>query len=321
MARSAHSREAEESLAIRAAWLHYAGGLTQAEVAKRLGVTGVKAHRLIMRANEAGLVKVRIDGDVAECVALEDRLSRAFGLSYCEIVPDLHEEGLPLRALGLAGASYIERAIAAHPTSVIGVGHGRTLAAAVRELPHFDASGIRFVSLLGGLTRNYAANPHDVIHRLAEKTGAQAYVMPVPFFANTAEDREVLLSQRGVSDVFTLAASADQMIVGIGTTEPHAQVVSSRLVEMAEILEVKERGGAGEMLGRFFDPDGRPIETSLTQRTLSLTLDQLQGRKIVAIAGGAEKACAIRSVLMSGLLGGLITDERTANVLIATLPG
>lgn len=320
MARSAKTREAEESLAVRAAWLHYAGGLTQAQVAERLGVTGVKAHRLIMRANEAGLVKVRIDGDVAECVELEDRLSRAFGLSYCEIVPDLYEEGLPVRALGIAGANYIQRSIELNGSGVIGVGHGRTLAAAVREMSHVEAAGVRFVSLLGGLTRNYAANPHDVIHRLAEKTGAQAYVMPVPFFANSVEDRLVLLSQRGVSDVFKLAATADLMIVGIGTAEPHAQLVSSRMVEMSEITEVKARGGMGEILGHFFDEAGRPIETSLTQRTLSLGLEELRGRKIVAIAGGTEKTCAIRSVLMSGLLGGLITDKRTADALSTGLP-
>lgn len=320
MARSVRTRDSEDSLAIRAAWLHFAGGLTQAEVAKRLGVTGVKAHRLITRATEAGAVKVTVDGDVAECVELEDRLARGFNLSYCEIIPDLAEEGLPIRALGIAGASFIQRSIEAHPSGIIGVGHGRTLAAAVREMPHIDASGVQFVSLLGGLTRNYAANPHDVMHRLAEKTGAQAYVMPVPFFANTTEDREVLLAQRGVAEAFHLAAMADLLLVGIGTAEPHAQLVSSRMVEPSEIAEVKARGGMGEILGHFFDEQGQSIETSLTQRTLSLGLEQLRGRKIVAIAGGSDKTCAIRSVLMSGLLGGLITDERTAHALATGLP-
>ena len=37
---------------------------------------------------------------------------------------------------------------------------------------------------------------------------------------------------------------------------------------------------------------------------------------VVAIAGGKEKTCAIRSVLMSGCLSGLITDERTAHALV-----
>ena len=320
MAHMTRLRDAENSLAVRAAWLHYAGGLTQTEVAKRLGITGVKAHRLIMRMREAGVVKVTIDGDVGELVELEERLSKLFKLNYCEIVPDLAENGLPLRALGTAGASYLQRMIESQPDGVIGVWHGRTLAAAVHEMPHIDGGALRFVSLLGGLTRNYAANPHDVIHRLAEKTGAQAYVMPVPFFANTVEDRQVLLSQRGVPEVLRLAASADLMLVGIGTTEPHTQLVASRMIETWEISEVKARGGLGEVLGHFFDEHGQPIETSLTLRTLSLGLDLLRGRKIVAVAGGAEKTCAIRSVLMSGLLGGLITDERTAYALVQDEP-
>lgn len=320
MARTAMRRDSDDGLAIRAAWLHYAGGLTQAEVAARLGVTNVKAHRLITRANQDGAVKVTIDGDIAECVLLETRIAERYGLQYCEVVPDLGEEGLPLRALGIAGAAFLQREIEANAGGVIGIGHGRTLAATVAQMPRTPARGVRFVSLLGGLTRNFAANPHDVMHRLAEKTGAAAFVMPVPFFANSPEDREVLLSQRGVGEVFALAARSDLMIAGIGTAEPEAQLVSSQMIEPAEIREVKALGGIGEMLGHFFNAGGRAIETSLAARTLSLGLDALAGRRIVAIAGGAEKTCAIRSVLMSGCLGGLITDERTALALAKEQP-
>ncbi len=315
MARPASKRESDDSLAIRAAWLHYAAGLTQAEVAKRLGVTGVKAHRLITRANENGAVKVTIDGDVAECVVLEQQLAERYGLDYCEVVPDLHEEGIPMRALGIAGAGFIQREIDNGQNKIIGVGHGRTLAASVANMHRMDAGNVRFVSLLGGLTRNYAANPYDVMHRLAEKTGAVAYVMPVPFFANTVEDREVLLAQRGISDVQDIAASADLMLVGIGTAEPDAQLVSSQMVEPAEILEVKALGGMGEILGHFFDAKGGPLDTQLAARTISLGLEALKGKRIVAIAGGKEKTNAIRSVLKSGCLRGLITDERTAQAL------
>ena len=88
-------RDDETSMAARAAWLHYAGGLTQSEVAKRLGLTSLKAHRLITKANQEGLVKVYIDGEVSECVALEDELSGRYGLDYCEVVPDFDPEDLP----------------------------------------------------------------------------------------------------------------------------------------------------------------------------------------------------------------------------------
>lgn len=311
MARST-ARQDDESLAIRAAWLHYAGGLTQTEVAGRLGVSAVKAHRLVAWANQAGAVKVSVDGDVIECLQLEQRLVERFGLLWAEVVPDLGEQGLPLRALGHAGAAYLGRAIDADDGGMIGVGHGRTLAAAVAAMPRGGAGRTRFVSLLGGLTRNYAANPHDVMHRLAEKTGAEAYVMPVPFFANTANDREILLAQPGVREVFDLAAQADLMVVGIGTAEPEAQLVTSRMIAPEEIHEVQEKGGVGEVLGHFFDADGRPVETSLAARTLSPDLHSLDGRRLVALAGGPNKVSAIRSVLRTGLLGALITDERTA---------
>lgn len=314
---SANLRDDETSMATRAAWLHYAGGLTQAEVAKRLGLTSLKAHRLIMKANQEGLVKVYIDGEVSECVELEQKLSTRYGLDYCEVVPDFDADDLPLKALGISGAQFLKREIERDETALVGVGHGRTLAACVEYLPRTTSNNTRFVSLLGGLTRKFSANPHDVIHRLAERTGAEAYVMPVPFFANTVEDRDVLFSQRGVREVFDLAKTADLLMVGIGTVEREASLVSTGMIEMSEIEEIQKGGGKGELLGHFFDEDGRPIETTLSNRTFTLSRDDLKDRRTVAVAGGKIKTPAIRAVLASGLLSGLITDEKTARALAA----
>ncbi|MDL2398035.1 sugar-binding transcriptional regulator [Rhizobium mayense] len=308
--------DADESLAVRAAWLHYAGGLTQSEVAKRLGVPSVKAHRLIARAVAEGVVKVTIDGDIVECVELETRLAERFGLQYCEVAPDLGEEGFEFRALGQAGAGFLKREIERGDNKVIGLGHGRTLSSAVHHMPRLNAKGLRFVSMLGGLSRNYVANPYDVMHRIAEKTGAHAYMMPVPFFANTGEDREVMLAQRGVKEVFDLANNADLKLVGLGTVDTDAQLVLSGMVEPREIAEIAASGGVGEILGHFFDADGRILETTLTARTLSASLPRSKTERLVALAGGVAKAEAIRAVLKSRCLYGLITDERTAQALL-----
>ncbi|NLS00971.1 sugar-binding transcriptional regulator [Rhizobium sp. P38BS-XIX] len=310
--------DADASLAVRAAWLHYAGGLTQSEVAKRLGVPSVKAHRLIARAVAEGVVKVTIDGDIVECVELETELAARFGLQYCEVAPDLGEEGFEFRALGQAGAGFLRREIESGNNKVIGLGHGRTLSSAVHHLSRVSAKELRFVSLLGGLTRNYAANPYDVMHRIAEKTGMQAHVMPVPFFANTREDRDVLLAQRGVKEVFDLANGAELKLVGLGTVDTDAQLVLSGMVEPREIKEVTAAGGVGEILGHFFDGAGNIIETTLSARTLSASLPRSKKERLVALSGGLPKVEAIRAVLKSGCLYGLITDERTARALMET---
>lgn len=313
-------RDDETSMATRAAWLHYAGGLTQSEVAKRLGLTSLKAHRLITKANQEGLVKVYIDGEVSECVALEDELSGRYGLDYCEVVPDFDAEELPLKALGIAGAQFLKREIERGGNTLIGVGHGRTLAACVEYLPRIAADGIRFVSLLGGLTRKFSANPHDVIHRLAERTGAEAYVMPVPMFANTVEDRAVLLGQKGISEVFDLARSADLLIAGIGTAEREASLVATGMIEKGEMEETRRNGAVGELLGHFFDQGGRPVATTVSSRALALAREDISNRRIVAVAGGKVKVRAIKSVLEGRYLKGLVTDERTARALVGETP-
>jgi DNA-binding transcriptional regulator LsrR (DeoR family) len=318
MARDPAAAIAEKSLSIRAAWLHYVGGLRQAEVAERLGVPSVKAHRLIARAVADGAVKVSIEGDIIDCVELEQALVARFGLATCEIAPDLDETGLPLRTLGAAGASWLRRCLDRGDDRTIGISHGRTLTAAVRSMTHMSLPDVQFVSLLGGLTRNFAANPHDVMHLLAEKTEAQAYVMPVPFFANSVEDRAVLLAQRGIADVLHMAQSASLKLVGIGTVSFEAQLVVSGLIQQSEIEAISAEGGLGEMLGHFFDDAGAIIDTPLTKRTIAASLgdDPGTGGRIVALAGGPHKIRAIRAVLASGRLHGLITDERTARALL-----
>lgn len=314
MARQGGERDGELSLAIRAAWLHYTAGLTQSEVAGRLGVSAAKAHRLIAFASQNGAVRVTVEGPVVECIELENALSQAFGLTECHVAPDLGEEGLPLRALGAEGARFLEREISGG-CPLIGIGHGRTLLAAVEALPRMDARDTRFVALMGALTRSFSAAPHDVMQALALRTGAEARVLPVPVFANSAEDRAVLRDQHAVREVFGLGARADLLVAGIGTTRPDTQMVTARMVDAAEIALLRAEGAVGEMLGHFFAADGTPLRTGLTDRTLAPTLDSLRDRRIVAVAGGADKVEALSAVLRAGLLTGLVTDEATARDL------
>ncbi len=306
----------DAALATRAAWFYHAGGLTQSEVAAKLGIAAAKAHRLIARATKAGLVRVFVEGPIGGCIAMEDALIAKFGLSICRVVPPLDEAGLPLRALGTAAANLLREALERGEHRVIGLGHGRTLAAVVEFLPRVQAPQVRLVSLLGGVPRRTSAGAFDVIHRVAEKTGAEAYLLPVPMIANSPADAEVLRAQRGVAETLALAGEATLVLAGIGAIAEGAFLAMAGMVAAAEVRAVGAAGAVGEMLGRYFDATGDLVATELHDRVIATHPASLRG--VVAVAGGAEKIDAIRAVLTSRLLAGLITDEATARRLVDT---
>jgi DNA-binding transcriptional regulator LsrR (DeoR family) len=312
--------DGDASLATRAAWLHFAAGLTQSEVASRLNIQSTKAHRLIARASREGMIRVFVEGPVAECVALENALAERFGLSFCRVAPDLGEGDLPLKALSLEGAGFLRHILERGEDKVIGVGHGRTLAAVVGQMPQTPARGVQFVSLLGGLTRKFAANPFDVIHRLAERTGAEAYLLPVPVFANSVSDKAVLMQQYGIADVFALARKASLLIVGIGQITGEGFLVSSGMIKPDELAELDRAGACADLLGHFFSADGAILDTDLSARATSMSAADLKKHRIIAIAGGTVKVTALRAVLRSRVLHGLITDEATAQALATDKP-
>ena len=310
------SADDETGLATRAAWLHFAGGLMQTEVAKRLQIAPIKAHRLIARATRGGFVHVFVDGPIGACIALERALEQRFSLRFCRVVPDLGENDVPLRALGQAGAAFLQGVLERGEHRVIGVGHGRTLAAMAAELPRRAAPGVRFISLLGGLPRTIASVPFDVIYRLAEKTSAEADLMSVPFFAQSPADRTVLLRQEGVAGTLAAAASATLYLVGIGEVTGRAFLpMASELIAHA-FKTLAKQGAVGEVLGCYLDQHGRKLDTTLHDQVVGMDPEAMRGRDAIAVAGGSQKARAIRAALRSGLLSGLITDETTARRLV-----
>ena len=73
--------------AARAGWLYYVGGNTQDQIATKLGVSRQSAQRLVSLAVSEGLIKVRLDHPIANCMELAERLRSRFALDRVEVVP------------------------------------------------------------------------------------------------------------------------------------------------------------------------------------------------------------------------------------------
>jgi len=308
----------EDSLSLRAAWLAYVGGYTQEQIARRIHVSRVKAQRLVASALQKGLVKFWIEGVPAECMALEEALLARFSLAHCTVVPSIaaaETGGSEIPPLAQAAARMLAHALdnmAGDAAPCIGVGHGRTLAALVECLPRMALAQARFVSLLGSLTRSSAANPWDVVSRLAQRSGGQCFFLPAPLFADSSRDAQVLRAQSGVRQVLQLLDACRLCVIGIGALDAAGHVQRLHSMTAADRQRLLAAGAVGEVCGCFINAQGKIIDDEMHARLIGMALPALRGRQVLAVAGGAYKAQAIAAALRSGVISSLVTDEVAA---------
>ena len=317
--------EPDAALAVRAAWLYHMAGLTQEEVAGRLGIHRSRVVRLLADARERGLISVTIQHEQIRDLEVEQALVDRFHLDFCLATPRMGLDAgltdprlvaaqglIARRAVGSVAASFLAGKLAGDAAITVGVSWGRTLEQMAVHLNGVMNPRAKFVSLMGSLTRNSASNPFEVVQALAARTGGEGHFLPVPFIADSVADRAVLLAQRSVAGPLALAHAADLYLISVGELLETSFLRLQGMLTPAELGEVRERGAVADSLGRLFGADGAQIDHPLSRRTLAVTFERLRGRDVVLVAGGPEKAEAIAALLASGVVRGLIADGDTA---------
>ncbi|PTV96467.1 DNA-binding transcriptional regulator LsrR (DeoR family) [Rhodobacter aestuarii] len=301
----------------RARWLHEVGGLTVEEIGWRLGLPAEKVKYLLEKGESEAVL---IPGGMAGARLLRHlsrRLRTVYGLSGVHLAPFAPGETDPIPAIASVAARWLTRLVkSSDAPKVVGLSHGRSLAAMVRELPEMRAPELRFVSLLGELTLSHTAYPHVVMNYLAQRFGAQAFPYPATLYVTTPEERAELMRMPVVAKVTDMARMAEVWIVGIGRPSDANQLLGTGMILPGCLHEIDQQGAECEILGRFFDGQGQELTTSLAHRTLSPLPQDFAGRRIVGLAGGPEKVAPIRAALRGGLVQELVTDTRTAVALL-----
>ncbi|NNC23826.1 sugar-binding transcriptional regulator [Salinisphaera sp. USBA-960] len=309
-----------KDLSIQIAWMAYIGGHTQASIAERYGLSRAKVNRLISQAHESGYVHVFIDHSPQRLIEMGDRIAAQYGLGHCTVVPEVETDASShgsVAALGSAAAYYLTNRLNHGDIRTLGVSWGRSLAEMARRLPRERRPNLAVASVMGSLTLKSAINPFDVVHRITDIIDASGFFIPVPFIADSVADRDVLIQQRSVHDALERARQAELCCVGIGAirSDQPMFMADHGLLAGDEQTMLTNAGAVGELVGRFVDVDGNEVDVELNRRILGLSIDELRARETVAVAGGVGKIDAIRAVLNTGALSGLIVDENAADQL------
>jgi len=303
--------------AARAGWLYYVAGNTQEEIASKLGISRQSAQRLVSLSVSEGLIKVRLDHPIGRCMDLASRLKSRFALDLVEIVPS--DPTSPSTTIGVAeaAAAEIERWLRNVDPIIMAIGTGRTLKASIEQLQPMDAQHHKVVSLTGNIAPDGSAAFYNVIFNVADTVKARSFPMPLPVIASSARERELLHAQPMIRETLALAAHANVTFVGVGHIGPDAPLFLDGFINADELKALQKAGAVGEICGWAFDADGKLIDGLTNDRVASAPMPSRERSLVVAIAMGERKLPGIRATLNRRLVNGLITDERSAEGLLA----
>lgn len=310
-------REEKLDAAARAAWLYYVAGKTQDQIASILGVSRQSAQRLVSTAVSEGLVRVRIDHPISNCMDLAKQLKEKFGLRSATVTPSDTASDSTTLGIAEAASEEIEKTLRQPEPLVIAIGTGRTLKAAIEQLPPMECPQHKIVSLTGNIAPDGSAAYYNVIFTLANLVEkARSFPMPLPVLASSKAEKNTLHKQDMIRTTLDLAKDPDVTFVGIGDLGPNAPLYQDGFITDAERQSLNNAGAVGEIVGWIYDGDGQIIRDGIYERVASAPLPSPETTRVIAVAMGPKKVPGIHGALKGHLINELITDERTAEALL-----
>jgi deoxyribonucleoside regulator len=312
----------DSRLMLRAAQLYYRLNLTQDEVGKRLGVSRFKVGRLLDRALREDAVRIEIVHPDARLVDLEDALVQRFALQDALVVDvpatgsAVDDETLARERVAAAAAGHLGTLSLA---GAVGVSWGRTMLEVAARLRPGWTHATEIVQLNGAISRSAQPTRYqEVVERFGATSGGAIRLMAAPAIVGTATLRKALEADASVGQTLIAARHAPNAIFGMGRLGPESVHVASGYLDTDDLARLQRAGAVGDVLGRFLTDDGRVALPALDRRTVGLPVDELRSKALtVGVAAGPGKGSIALAALRAGILCHLVTDEATADWVLA----
>ncbi len=305
-------------LLTKVARLYHEQGVRQPEIAAQLHVSQARVSRLLKEAAERGIIRTVVVPPPGLHTDLEELLAEKYALRDVVVVDVEGSAGEVSSALGSGAAAYLDSTLISD--AVIGVSSwSASLLAAVEVMrPKRTQVAERVVQVVGGVgSPEVQMQATRLTGRLAELTGAAPVFIPSPGLVGSRALQQALMADPGVAVVRELWSELTVLLVGIGTLEPSPLLRrSGNSLAETEQEELRQAGAVGDVCLRYFDQQGRAVESSFDQRVIGIDRDDiLRVPRRIGVAGGLEKVDAIQAAVRGGWVNILITDLLVASEL------
>ncbi|MFD1887510.1 sugar-binding transcriptional regulator [Paenibacillus wenxiniae] len=307
----------KQRLSIEAARLYYLSDYSQQEIATRLGVSRPTVSRLLQLAKEKGYVRIDIVDPLEDLDALGEQLRKQYSLEAVQVCYSPANEYKEIqRHISKRAADYLHEIV--QDSDIIGVTWGRTMYSVARQLEQKQVRGVEVVQLKGGVSHShintYAA---ETVNLFAEAFHTSARYLPLPVIFDSIEVKRMVEEDRHIQRIIELGRQANIAMFTVGTVKQDALLFQLGYFNEDE-QRLLQRTGAGDICSRFFDENGEICSPAINERTVGIDLPDLRKKeKSILVAGSQRKIDAIRAALVGRYANILVTDQFTAQALLA----
>lgn len=297
-------------------FLHFEQGLSQQDIAARLGLSKMTVSRMLQKARELEIIQIDIKLPFQLDENLAEHIEALYGIKKAIVVKkaSIEKQSIP-ELIGRVCAFYIGLSLS--DDYILGLGLGNTIGHVVRNLVPMEMKNVYIVQLMGGLANVTYKNPFTIVQETCRRLKAEGTLLTS--FATVENEKmrnSIIYNTSMGGQIREMWGKCNEAVFGIGTIEK-GTLLSPKLVAIEELEKLKQSGAIGDILGHCFDQNGTFINSDLERRLVSIPIDTLKKiPKRVSVVGGEEKARAIRGALRSGIITTLITDDETAALLI-----
>lgn len=300
--------------------LHFIDGMKQSEISASLNLSTSKVNRLITQGRKLGMVKIAIESPFQRLVDLEKRLTEAARLASAVVAPTVPGSAdTTLKQVGRAAANQLLETL--RDGDVIAITGGKAVSAVVENLEPERSFDVTVVPLTGGVQGKFYTDVNHLASRLAEGLGGKSMLVHAPLFAESREQRDMLMQMGSVKEVFDLARKASVALTGIGSIlTPGSSYYDLHPMPNPDRQFLVKSGVRGEFLAHLIREDGTVGDYPLNSRLVALSPSDLaRCRRAIGVASGPEKVLPIRSVLNGRFLDSLVVDEETASSVLEAM--
>lgn len=309
----------EKKKLIKVAKMYYLEELTQAVIAKKIGISRPIISKMLQQAKDEGIVKITIMDDGFEVIEREQKIAAEFGLREVIITSTENmNQDQALQAVGKATAAYVSKSL--RTIKKLGVSWGKSLFEMVQEYP-VEQRNVSVIPLVGGMgPKEVALHANQIAYEFAKKINGQCESLYAPAMVATTSQKEGLTSLPFIASVLEQGKQCDMAVVGIGNPYEQSTMYEIGYLNDADVEELRQANVVGDISSKYILESGELAPVSINQRGIGIELEDLKKiDKVIGVARGIYKVESIVAALKGGYLDVLITDDETAVHLIESL--